>query len=165
MSCFNTCFTLYNLTRVCYASLHVAGVKNKNRCLFIHRPKDDIQIARANVNAVSRVTKETLSTGDEITRAVRASKVRPRQGEGGSRRRRSQSKLSRGYAFCANQVTVSRRYRGILYRTAAHCHRRKILSKLLDSRSAPIFPRRKFDTTTFSNFDDISKLQSLLNLR
>ncbi|TGZ46255.1 Uncharacterized protein DBV15_11479 [Temnothorax longispinosus] len=72
----------------------------------------------ANVNDISRMTKKTLSMGDEATRTLRVPEVRPRREEGGSRRCRSQSKLSRGYAFCANQVTVSRRYRGILYRMA-----------------------------------------------
>jgi len=70
--------------------------------------------------------------GDEATRALRVSEERPRRGkkEGGSRRCRSQSKLSRGYAFYANQVTVSRRYRSILYKVAHHrC--RKIFSMLL----------------------------------
>ncbi|XP_025075418.1 uncharacterized protein LOC112552971 [Pogonomyrmex barbatus] len=52
------------------------------------------------------MTKKTLSVGDEAARALRISEERPRRGEGGSRLCRSQSKLSRGYAFCANQVTT-----------------------------------------------------------
>ncbi|KYM78518.1 hypothetical protein ALC53_11173 [Atta colombica] len=46
---------------------------------------------------------------DEAARALRVLKERPRQREevkeSGSRHCRSQSKLSHGYAFCANQVT------------------------------------------------------------
>ncbi|XP_011686088.1 PREDICTED: uncharacterized protein LOC105448911 isoform X2 [Wasmannia auropunctata] len=49
---------------------------------------------------------KTLSMGDEAARALRVSEERPRrEEEGGSRCCRSQSKLSHGYAFCANQVT------------------------------------------------------------
>ncbi|XP_028048273.2 uncharacterized protein LOC114254963 [Monomorium pharaonis] len=51
------------------------------------------------------MTKKTLSMDDEAARALRVSEERLRRGEGGSCRRRSQSKLSRGYVFCANQVT------------------------------------------------------------
>lgn len=64
------------------------------------------------------MTKKTLSMGDEAARALRVSEERPRREESRSRRCRSQLKLSRGYVFCANQVMVSRRYRGIPYRVA-----------------------------------------------
>ncbi|KYN20855.1 PREDICTED: uncharacterized protein LOC108760279 isoform X1 [Trachymyrmex cornetzi] len=57
----------------------------------------------------SRYRQKTLSMDDEAARALRVLKERPRQREeikeGGSRHCRSQSKLSHGYAFCANQVT------------------------------------------------------------
>ncbi|KAM0734907.1 hypothetical protein ACS0PU_011020 [Formica fusca] len=51
--------------------------------------------------------RQTLSMSDETARALRVSEKRPQRGGegGGSRCRRSQSKLSREYAFCANQVT------------------------------------------------------------
>ncbi|XP_067215604.1 uncharacterized protein [Linepithema humile] len=59
----------------------------------------------SQIQSEYRYRQKTLSTGDEVTRALRASEERPRRGEGGSRRRRSQSQLSHGYAFYANQVT------------------------------------------------------------
>lgn len=85
------------------------------------------------------MTKKTLSMSDEAARALRILEERPRRREeGGSRCCRSQSKLSRGYAFCANQVTVSRRYRDILYRVADR-RRRKYFQGSLDEVGADFY--------------------------
>ncbi|XP_011865808.1 PREDICTED: uncharacterized protein LOC105560907 [Vollenhovia emeryi] len=100
---------------------------------------------------------KTLSMGDEAARALRVSEERPRRG-GGSRSCRSQSKLSRGYALCANQVTVSRRYRGIPYRVGPPSSSENIFRAPLTRSSRRIFTRRKFDTATLPAMKDIFKL-------
>lgn len=70
-----------------------------------------------------RTAEKTFSADDEAAKPLRLSKHRRRSRRGRRRGERgevgscpcSQSKLSRGYAFCANQVTVSRRYRETFY--------------------------------------------------
>ncbi|KYN00093.1 hypothetical protein ALC62_09155 [Cyphomyrmex costatus] len=65
--------------------------------------------AECDSRVQSRYRQKTLSMDDEAARTLRVLKERPRRREeveeGGSRHCRSQSKLSHGYAFCANQVT------------------------------------------------------------